>query len=275
MDMPRAQRTEVIATAYRASPESSHSAVSWAAIISGAVVAAAVSLILVALGSSWGLSVVSPWTGGPSATTFTVMTAIWLIITQWLAAAFGGYLTGRLRTQWVAIHTHEVFFRDTAHGFITWALATLLTAALLVSGGSSVVSGGARLAGTAAASGSYDTDVLLRGGPAGAGGDGGTDARADVTRLAAHALATPGGLSAEDRSYLAAQVAARSGVSQAEAQARVDTFFAHAKAAADSARKAAAATALFTALSMLVGAFIACVAAALGGRERDQSAATT
>ena len=77
MDMPRAQRTEVIATAYRASPESSHSAVSWAAIISGAVVAAAVSLILVALGSSWGLSVVSPWTGGPSATTFTVMTAIW------------------------------------------------------------------------------------------------------------------------------------------------------------------------------------------------------
>src|SRR5450631_187729 len=140
-----------VSGAYNTSPESTQSAVSWAAIISGAVVAAAVSLILVALGSALGLSSISPWPGGASATTFTVMAAIWLVVTQWVASGFGGYLTGRLRTKWVATHTHEVFFRDTAHGFVAWSLATVLTAALLVSAASSLAAGGARLAGTAGA----------------------------------------------------------------------------------------------------------------------------
>src|SRR5450432_2282052 len=123
------------------------SALSWAAIIGGAFAAAALSLILLALGSGLGLASVSPWSNsGASATTFTVMTAVWLIVVQWLASGLGGYITGRLRTKWVGLHTHEVFFRDTANGFLTWAVASVIGAAFLASAASSVVSGTATLA---------------------------------------------------------------------------------------------------------------------------------
>ena len=124
--------------------ESSKSAVSWGAIIAGAVVAAAVSLILLALASGLGLASVSPWpNSGASLTTFSVMTAIGLIVVQWVASGFGGYITGRLRTKWTGTHTHEVFFRDTAHGFIMWALSTVLVASLLASATASLVGAGA------------------------------------------------------------------------------------------------------------------------------------
>ena len=109
---------------------SGKSAASWPAIFAGAFVAVSVSLVLLALGSGLGFAAISPWQGhGVSATTFTVTTAIWLIVTQWLSAALGGYIAGRLRTKWVGTHTHEVFFRDTAHGFVTWSVATVFTAA--------------------------------------------------------------------------------------------------------------------------------------------------
>ena len=131
--------TSLEITSPDASPDS---AVSWAAIIAGAVGAAALSLILLLLGSGLGLSMASPWSG-PSATTFAVSTAIWLIVVQWLASGVGGYIAGRLRTKWNGIHTDEVAFRDTAHGFLAWALATLLVAGLLGSAVSSIVGGGA------------------------------------------------------------------------------------------------------------------------------------
>ena len=116
--------------------ETSTSGVAWPAIIGGAFAAAALSLILLALGSGFGLASVSPWpNAGASVTTFTVMTAVWLIVTQWLASGLGGYLTGRLRTKWVGLHTHEVFFRDTANGFLTWATATVIGAVFPRRGG--------------------------------------------------------------------------------------------------------------------------------------------
>ena len=127
-------------------PETSGSGVAWPAIIGGAFAAAALSLILIALGSGFGLASMSPWSNaGASAATFTVMTAVWLIVTQWLASALGGYLTGRLRTKWVGLHTHEVFFRDTANGFLTWATATVIGAAFLAAAASSVLSGTATM----------------------------------------------------------------------------------------------------------------------------------
>jgi len=131
--------------------ESSTSAISWAAVIGGAFAAAALTLILLALGSGFGLASVSPWpNSGASVTTFTVMTAIWLIIVQWVSSGLGGYLTGRLRTKWVGVHTHEVFFRDTAHGFLAWAVAVVIGAAVLASAVSSLLSGGAHVVGTIA-----------------------------------------------------------------------------------------------------------------------------
>src|ERR1700722_13819606 len=86
-------------------PIAANSAVSWGAIIAGAFVASAVSLVLFALGSGLGFASVSPWPGhGASATTFAVTTAIWLIIMQWISSGLGGYITGRLRTRWHGTH---------------------------------------------------------------------------------------------------------------------------------------------------------------------------
>ncbi|RFC31661.1 MAG: hypothetical protein DID92_2727745670 [Candidatus Nitrotoga sp. SPKER] len=119
------------------------SAVSWGAIVAGAAAAAALSLILLILGTGLGLSSVSPWAySGISATTFGLSTILWVTFTQLVASGMGGYLAGRLRTKWVAVHTDEVYFRDTAHGFLAWAVASLVTAALLTSVIGSIISGG-------------------------------------------------------------------------------------------------------------------------------------
>jgi hypothetical protein len=274
-------------------PHSSRSAVAWPAIIAGAFVAAGATLILLALGSGLGFASISPWSDrGVSATAFTITAAIWLLVTQWLSAGLGGYIAGRLRTRWSGTHVHEVFFRDTAHGLVTWAVATVLVAAVAASSVASVTRGGARAlseAAPAAAHGAahgmtstpfpgvdaYDVDELFRSSTATTNGAGGADPRLEAAHIAAHAMTT-GMVSDDDRKFLGDLVAERAGLPQAEAQKRVDDFMTaalhaetKAKADADLARKAAAETSLYIALSLLVGAFIACVAAALGGQQRD------
>jgi hypothetical protein len=272
------------AVAMDAGSSSAKSAASWPSIIAGAFVAAASTVILVALGSGIGFASISPWPDrGASVTSFAVTTAIWLIVTQWVSAALGGYLAGRLRTRWMGTHPHEVFFRDTAHGFITWAVATILVVAV---GASSLMI--ARPGGEAGRMGAssapltanspvsaYEIDKLFRssnfGGAALLG-----DARMEAAHIAANAF-VEGSFPGADRAYLVDQLSARTGTSQADAQARVDSFIAainqaqtKLKAEEDSARKAAAEASIYLALSMLIGAFIASVSAALGGRIRDE-----
>jgi hypothetical protein len=213
------------------------------------------------------------------------MAAIGLIVIQWFSSGLGGYVAGRLRTKWTGTHTHEVFFRDTAHGFITWAAATLVVAGLVGSFAAATAQAGLHGAGLLASGATgamasssrvtpYSVDTLFRNaGPDSKGTD--ADARAETTRILAQGLRT-GDIPTADRTYLAQLVSAQAGVSESEAQRRVDTVIAQAKTAeaqarkaADAARKAAELSSLCTALSMVVGAFIACVAAALGGRLRD------
>ena len=237
--------------------ESGRSAVSWAAVLAGALVAIAASMILIALGSGLGFAAASPWPGAaPAAETFAMAAAIWLIVTQWVSSALGGYITGRLRTKWTNVHTHEVFFRDTAHGLLAWAVATVIVAAVAFSTTVGVAST------AAATSANYATDRLMRS----ARPDGTTpSARAEVARL----LSRGNELQPDDRGYLTNVVATQTGVSQQEAQQRVDTAIASIREAADKARKTSSALGFFTALSMLIGAFIASVAAAYGGQLRD------
>ena len=262
--------------------ETAISGIAWPAILGGAFAAAALALVLIALGSGFGLASVSPWpNSGASVTTFTIMAAIWLIIVQWVSSALGGYLTGRLRTKWVGLHTHEVFFRDTANGFLAWAVAAVIGAAVLASAASSLVSGGIHEVGTTtsgaiaganqAAAGvnpsAYYVDMLFR------SNHPTTNAAAPEVRAEAARIFTIGvrkDYVPADRAYLAELVLARTGLSQAEAEKRVDEVTARAKIDADTARKAAAYFSIFTALSMLIGAFIAGTAAALGGQHRDE-----
>ncbi len=145
------------------------SAVSWPAIFAGAAGAAALSLILLLLGSGLGLAAVSPWArSGVAATTFGVSAIVWAAFTQVASAGLGGYLAGRLRGRWLDAPGDETYFRDTAHGFLAWAVATLATAALLGAAVSSVV-GGAAQAG-AAAVGPVAATALARGVDDSAGG---------------------------------------------------------------------------------------------------------
>ena len=271
--------------------EASTSGVAWPAIIGGAFAAAALSLVLLALGSGFGLASVSPWSNsGASLTSFTVMTAVWLIIVQWLASGLGGYLTGRLRTKWAGLHAHEVFFRDTANGFLSWAVASVIVAAFLASAAASVVSGAAHVAAgvasgatqTAAQPGGnvadpmgYFVDSLFRSDHPNPNATS-QDIRSESIRVLAMGIRS-GDVPPADKTYLAQLVASRTGLSQADAAKRVDDVISQEKAvemkareAADVARKASSYFSIFTGLSMLIGAFIACTAAALGGQQRDE-----
>jgi len=191
---------ETAAPVAEKSVESSASAVEWASIFGGALAAFGVTIILMTLGPGLGLATTSPWSfTNPSPATFGTAAAIWLVVTQWLSSAFGGYLAGRLRTKWVGIRTEEVFFRDTAHGLLAWALATLLIAVLVTLGSAATV--------------------------------GVTAAAAASTPAAAPP--TPEAL--------------------------------------EQARKVAVAFAFTTSLSLLIGAFVASAAGALGGFHRDEA----
>jgi hypothetical protein len=271
--------------------------VSWPAVFAGGITAAAISAILVIFGAGLGLASVSPWAGaGVSATTFTVLAAIWLVITQWVSSAFGGYMAGRLRTKWVGVHTDEVFFRDTAHGFLAWALGTLIAVGLFTSLSTAAAGTGAHAAAMAASNPTADryyVDLLFRqnaGATTAAEDDGsilGNPPAAppasapvpDMREQAATILAegaVNGGVSQTDSAYLAQLVAQRTGLAPADAQARVNDVLMRetadevkAKQMADATRKAASAAAIYTFISLLIGAFIASVSGAIGGRLRD------
>ncbi|WP_099490780.1 hypothetical protein [Stenotrophomonas maltophilia] len=309
----------------------SESAVSWGAIFAGATAAAALSLILLILGVGLGLSSVSPWSfEGVSKETFGWSSIIWLTFTALAASGLGGYLAGRLRTKWTQIHGDETYFRDTAHGFVSWAVATLLTAGLLTSAIGGVLGAGAKVAGAAAGAAAstagvaaagagstaaaapegdlnYWVDSLFRSttsaGPTdpaapppgapmdpnaappprpmpgiGTMGDR-REVRAEVNRIIVNSLQGDG-LDPDDTQYLAQLIARETGMSPAEAQARVTDVQTRmraalekarntAKQAADDARKATAYAALWLFITLLIGAFFASLSATWGGRRRD------
>jgi hypothetical protein len=255
--------------------ESSISAVSWSAIAAGAVVSAAFSLFLLHLVTGLGLVSVSPWSGsGASAGTIHVAGGIALILMAVMASALGGYLAARLRTRWVGLHTDEVFFRDTAHGVAAWAFATIITASVLASAAgvitSSVVQGTSSNPALTDRS-AYWVDTLFRSDrpvntsdqPAAQAANG------EASRILARGLAPGSELSPADRTRLAQLVAARTGLSQQEAEQRVNDTINQAKAAADQARKAAAKLAFWFAAALLAGGLAGALAAVEGGRVRD------
>lgn len=338
--------------------ESRYSGVSWGAIVAGGVASAAMALILMTLGAGLGLISVSPWPNeGASAEAVGIGVIVWSIVIEVAAFGLGGYLAGRLRTKWANIHGDEVYFRDTAHGFVTWALGTLVSIALVTvaaghvargtaevgaaaiggagaaaaAAGPAMMDGANRMAGPGSRGGSpldYYVDLMFRPAtatsaagatgqgtgsttgttadtgtttgstdttgampaptpvvpmtnqPQGAGGDLNAD-RAQILHIAAQSFKDGTiTLAPEDKTYIAQLIAQRTGLSQQEAEKRVDDTIAKAKAAmdeaatkakqaADAARKAGAGLALWSFIAMLIGAFVASYAATIGGRHRD------
>ncbi|MGB7466649.1 MAG: hypothetical protein WBW14_27435 [Candidatus Acidiferrum sp.] len=278
------------------------SAASWGSIAAGAVTASTVSLALVALGVGLGLSAVSPWTDtGVSASTFKITAGVYLVLVAVMSSAIGGYLSARLRTKWVGIHTNEAFFRDTAHGFVAWAFATIISATVLGTAITHLVGGAASAtasAGQSAANSNpaqvYVDRLFRRESPAGSnaasgtapGSDAGTVSgpqspaagtstgpnpatRAEVTRLWTASVQADEGLAAADRTYIARLVATNAGLNQADAEKRVDEVVQQAKADADRLRRNGAQFAFWMTAALLFGAFAASLAAAEGGQHRD------
>ncbi|WP_442285111.1 hypothetical protein [Variovorax sp. M-6] len=250
-----------------------------------------------------------------------VATILWITLTQIAASGMGGYLAGRLRTKWAGVHTDEVYFRDTAHGFLAWGVATLVTAAVLTSvigsmvgagaqagasaaggaataataaGVSGAAAGSAANPGTAAGPMNYFIDSLFRRDPANAapaGGAGSSSSEqsspdrghaataAEVDRIFLNSIRT-GALPPDDAKYVAQVISQSTGLAPQDAEKRVSETYAKAraaleeaqtkaKAAADAARKASAYGSLWLFISMLIGAFVASLAATYGGRRRD------
>jgi hypothetical protein len=257
--------------------EPSVAGVSWPAVAAGAVASCALTLVLIAFGLGLGLSVVSPWAGaGVSATTFKIGTGLYLIVIAMLSSSIGGYIAGRLRTRWTGIHSDEVYFRDTAHGFIAWAFASVLGAVLLASPAGSLIGGGSSAVMQSAASASRSSgpmdgyvDTLLRSeAPASQQGNA-NESRGELGRLFVSSFRDGGDLKAPDRDYVSKVVAARTGLSQADAEKRVNEVVTQAKADIDAARKASAQLAFWLTASLLIGAFCASLAATEGGGLRD------
>jgi hypothetical protein len=239
--------------------------------LAGATIAAAASLILLSLGTGLGLSAISPWAQrGVRATTFGVSSIVWVVVTQLCASALGGYLAGRLRTRWAAVHSDEVYFRDTAHGLLSWAVATLVTAVILLGAASTAVGAAAQasatLASGAAVAGATAAASANRSGTDGTGptgylvdslfrkevstpsavavADGGSSdaARlpiAEVTRIFVNASGAAS-LPAQDTRYLGQLVSQRTGLQQADAERRVTDTFAALQTSITNAKTAAA-----------------------------------
>ncbi|ABD08286.1 conserved hypothetical protein [Rhodopseudomonas palustris HaA2] len=255
---------------------SGKSGVSWAAVVAGAVVSCALTLVLLAFGAGVGFSVVSPWgSEGVSATTFKIGTGLYFIVIAMISSAVGGYLAGRLRAKWVGIDSNEITFRDTAHGLLVWALATVVGAALLAAPASALIGGvGAAtstVASAARSSGAMDgyVDQLLRAGPAPQAQGNPSESRGELTRLLTSSVENGDGLSAGDRSYVANLVAARTGLSQADAEQRVDQVVTGLKSSLEDARQAGQQLSIWLTLSLFIGALSACLAAMEGGGLRD------
>lgn len=301
----------------------SASAVSWGAIFAGAAAAASLALMLLMLGAGLGLTSISPWENqGLAAGTVGIAAIAWLTFTQIVASGMGGYLAGRLRTKWVDTHTNEIYFRDTAHGFLTWAVALLVSAVLLTTTISSLIGGSAKVIGSVAggttatamnnagdgasllskSSMEYFTRSLFRATAATPADNSGLPANssgndvmamnhpvppkaespaqlAEVTGIFANSI-NSGALPQDDLTYVAQLVSQNTGISQKEAEQRVQAVYDKAQAnlkeakdkaqqTADAARKTTSYVTLWSFISLLIGAFVASLCATYGGRQRD------
>jgi hypothetical protein len=285
------------------------SAVCWGAIVAGGFAAAALALFLLALGAGIGLSVVSPWGNASVSSTHAALGAgIYLVLAAIISSAIGGYIAGRLRRRWGAVDEDEVYFRDTAHGFLAWAFATVLSAAVLASAGTAMI--GMPAIGITTGRGAHGFDAtpfvdrLLRpqlnapaapaaSAPAGqtgaaptpapelaqtrpvvVGGPALAEVRTTLSRLLLSSLADTNprdadGLSVDDRTYMGQIVTAYTGLNPTEADKRVSAVTQQMRMVADTTRRAARNLALWLAGSLLFGAFAASLAALEGGGLRD------
>jgi len=273
--------------------------VEWGAVLAGAFLAAAISFVLLTFGAAIGLSATSPWpNSGVSAKLIATLAVLWAMMQQIGAFMVGGYVAGRMRSRWHEPTQHEVEFRDGLHGGLVWAVGIVIGAALAMATAGAAAKTGIDVAGRAAGVTALSTtepmdavlDSMLRPTTVAQAPSASTppaaatpapsasrtrstaassdETRSEMARILASAVAS-GALSDQNRAYLAQGVAQRSGLSQQEAERRVNEAFTAAREAADKARKAAILTGFVTAASLIISFGAAWWAAIRGGQHRD------
>jgi hypothetical protein len=288
-----------------ADPTAGASFVEWGAVFAGAVLAAAIAFVLLTFGTAIGLSATSPWpNSGLSAKVIASLAVFWAMAQQIGAFMVGGYVAGRMRSRWHEPTQHEVEFRDGMHGGLVWAVGVVISAILVMATVGVLARAGVEVAGqtatvaTESASDPMDLvlDALLRpttaaqagalaSPPPAAGGQAqtpaaprarasapstGDEVRAEMSRILANSVAK-GSLSSENRAYLVQLVSQRAGISQQEADKRVNDAINTAREAADKARRAAVLAGFVTAAGLIISFGAAWWAALKGGNHRDNS----
>lgn len=268
-------------------PPASGAAVSyidWSAILGGAALSTAITVVLMTFGSAVGLSMASfDLSEAASPTTFAIAAGLWAIWITVCANASGAYLAGRMRPPVVDAGPHEREMRDGAQGLVVWAVGALLIAVVTTS--SLLSTARTAASGVASAASGVGTLVTQQADPLASALDtvmrstGATpptqQEREEASRILVSSL-REGRISPEDRSYLASRIAVRLNIPQPEAEKQLDTAYTRleqarraAQDAAERARRFAVITAFVTAAALLIGAATAWFAAQLGGKHRD------
>jgi hypothetical protein len=245
----------------------------WSPVLLGALIATALSSILLAFGVAIGLGVSStaPTWRDASAALWT-LSGLYLILQAALSFGVGGYIAGRTNVGPAASDTADIEQRDGLHGLAAWALAVVLGVALAALIGSATLTrptSNGSSARTSAAEPllSYEIDRLFRPLRRAANIDLSQE-RAEAGRVLLTS-SSHSGMSSEDRSYLAQLVAANTGLAGAEAEKRVDAVIATSRAAIAKSRRSSVILAFSVAAAVLLGAVIAWAAASVGGSHRD------
>jgi hypothetical protein len=288
---------DVVATPARAGT----SYVEWGAVFAGALAASAISFVLLTAGASIGLSLISPYAGQSYSKTAASVAVFWSVAAPILAFLVGGYIAGRMRSAWEAGSSDEVQFRDGMHGMLVWALSIVAGGVLAFLAAGAVANSSGQMAAGAmsnrdavvapaidtlfgaavapsvavpaaapspAAPATAASTVIPGTGERAVVPD--SEARAVIARTLTASVAA-GQLTPVQKRTLAQIVSERTGISQADAEKRIDQAYKDAVAAIDNARKAAVLTGLATATALLVGLLAAWYAAQNGGRHRDEN----
>jgi hypothetical protein len=248
---------------------------SWSSIFAGAIVGAALSSVLLTFGSAIGMAVVSPSaTWRDTSSVLALLGGLWLLLTSLTSFGLGGYLAGVLRPTLDAATPHEVEFRDGLHGLLVWGVAILIGAALTFAmprTASSRPDGAVPTASSAETFLAFELDRLLRfDRTLDAANANDSELRAQAARIIFSSLGRTG-VTPDDRGYLVRAVMTRTGLTQSEAETRVDKAFSDSKTAISRARRGIVILAFMIGASLMVGAAIAWLAAAAGGKHRDGS----
>jgi hypothetical protein len=247
--------------------------VSWTAVILGALVATALSSILLAFGATIGLGVISAspsWRDASAA--LALLSGLYLIIQAGISFGVGGYLAGRTRSVAVAADSLEIEHSDGVHGLGAWALAVVLGALLAAFLGSATLTrSGGNLSSARTSAGepllSYEIDRLFRPVRRAANVDLSQE-RAEAGRILLTS-SSHSGMSSEDRAYLVQMVSAATGLTGPDIERRVDTAISNSRTAIARSRRSSVILAFSVAAALLLGAVVSWAAASAGGRHRD------